>query len=212
MKQNILKAAILAAGFCCTVGCSDNDSDLTIYIPDAGTAVKANFYIEDEPYVQTFNVAVTPETYPQLTEYGLPNDAVVHLQADPGKVDEYNAKNGTEYELLPEAAYDLTEEVLVKAGTPKSEEAVITVHAKGNIEAFKEYQGLVSAARKHYFGGGSGSRSLLSDHLLHLQRFDGCQQHGVARPHRMGSIECFVRRAERGRLGTQRTERSLSGW
>ena len=49
MKQNILKAAILAAGFCCTVGCSDNDSDLTIYIPDAGTAVKANFYIEDEP-------------------------------------------------------------------------------------------------------------------------------------------------------------------
>lgn len=118
MKQNILKAAILAAGFCCTVGCSDNDSDLTIYIPDAGTAVKANFYIEDEPYVQTFNVAVTPETYPQLTEYGLPNDAVVHLQADPGKVDEYNAKNGTEYELLPEAAYDLTEEVLVKAGTP----------------------------------------------------------------------------------------------
>ena len=139
MKQNILKAAILAAGFCCTVGCSDNDSDLTIYIPDAGTAVKANFYIEDEPYVQTFNVAVTPETYPQLTEYGLPNDAVVHLQADPGKVDEYNAKNGTEYELLPEAAYDLTEEVLVKAGTPKSEEAVITVHAKGNIEAFKEY-------------------------------------------------------------------------
>ena len=48
MKQNILKAAILAAGFCCTVGCSDNDSDLTIYIPDAGTAVKANFYIEDE--------------------------------------------------------------------------------------------------------------------------------------------------------------------
>ena len=39
MKQNILKAAILAAGFCCTVGCSDNDSDLTIYIPDAGTAV-----------------------------------------------------------------------------------------------------------------------------------------------------------------------------
>ena len=35
MKQNILKAAILAAGFCCTVGCSDNDSDLTIYIPDA---------------------------------------------------------------------------------------------------------------------------------------------------------------------------------
>lgn len=43
MKQNILKAAILAAGFCCTVGCSDNDSDLTIYIPDAGTAVKANF-------------------------------------------------------------------------------------------------------------------------------------------------------------------------
>ena len=56
-----------------------------------------------------------------------------------GKVGEYNAKNGTEYELLPEAAYDLTEEVLVKAGTPKSEEAVITVHAKGNIEAFKEY-------------------------------------------------------------------------
>lgn len=101
--------------------------------------MKANFYIEDEPYVQTFNVAVTPETYPQLTEYGLPNDAVVHLQADPGKVGEYNAKNGTEYELLPEAAYDLTEEVLVKAGTPKSEEAVITVHAKGNIEAFKEY-------------------------------------------------------------------------
>ena len=81
--------------------------------------------------MQTFNVAVTPETYPQLTEYGLPNDAVVHLQADPGKVGEYNAKNGTEYELLPEAAYDLTEEVLVKAGTPKSEETVITVHAKG---------------------------------------------------------------------------------
>ena len=41
--------------------------------------------------------------------------------------------------MRPEAAYYLTEEVLVKAGTPKSEDAVITVHAKGNIEAFKEY-------------------------------------------------------------------------
>lgn len=43
MKQNILKAAILAAGFCCTVGCSDNDSDLTIYIPDAGNCRESQF-------------------------------------------------------------------------------------------------------------------------------------------------------------------------
>lgn len=89
--------------------------------------------------MQTFNVAVTPETYPQLTECGLPNDAGTSASPDPGKVGEYNAKNGTEYELLREAACDLTEEVLVKAGTPKSGEALSTVHAKGNIEAFKEY-------------------------------------------------------------------------
>lgn len=59
MKQNILKAAILAAGFCCTVGCSDNDSDLTIYIPDAGTAVKANFTLKT-------SLTYRPSTLPLL--------------------------------------------------------------------------------------------------------------------------------------------------
>lgn len=63
MKQNILKVVILVVGFCCIVGCSDNDSDLIIYIFDVGIVVKVNFYIEDELYVQIFNVVVIFEIY-----------------------------------------------------------------------------------------------------------------------------------------------------
>lgn len=139
MKRNSIKATLLVVALLCTIGCSDNDSQSTIYIPDAGTAVKALFYIEDEPFIQPFTVAVTPESYPQLTEYGLPNDAVIHLQADLNKVSEYNQKHSTDYEALPEAAFSLTTEIQMKAGKPKSEPAAVTLRAKGNIEPFKEY-------------------------------------------------------------------------
>lgn len=139
MKRQFVKMAVWAAGLFCLTGCADGDSRQTIYIPGAGAVVKANFYIEDEPYVQPFTVAVTRETYPQLTEYGLPADAVVYLEAEPDLVAGYNARNGTSYEMLPADAFSVSPQVVIKAGHSESEPAAVTVRAEGNIEAFKEY-------------------------------------------------------------------------
>lgn len=118
--------------------CSDDDSSGAIYIPNAGTAVKANFYIEDEPYVHTFNVAITADHYPQITPVSLPNDVTVTLQADLSKVTEYNEKNNTEYIPLPESGFTLASSVVIKSGE-SSGPASITVSAKGNILPFTEY-------------------------------------------------------------------------
>lgn len=147
MKPNILQTLLLTAAFgLLFAGCDDDESAGAIYIPDAGTAVKANFYIEDEPYVHQFNVAITASHYPQLTPVGLPNDVTVALTADLGKVAEYNEKNGTDYTPLPEAALDLTPSVVIKAGESTSAPASITLDAKNNIQPFTEYLLPVSIA------------------------------------------------------------------
>lgn len=140
MKTNIFTKWIgVVALLLAFAACSDDDHTGGIYIPDAGTAVKANFYIEDEPYVQTFNVAITSTHYPQLTSVALPNDVIVNLEADLEKVDAYNQKNGTDYAPMPEASFSVSREVIVRAGESASEPASITVSAKNNIQPFTEY-------------------------------------------------------------------------
>ena len=140
MKRNIFKSICWSLGLLVTLSaCSDDESDNTIYIPNAGTLVKVNFYIEDEPHVETFTIKVTPEKYPDLNPSGLNADAIVHVEADPDKVAEYNAAKGTDYPILPVGSYTVSSTAVIKAGTVESEPVTITVNAKGNVEPFIEY-------------------------------------------------------------------------
>ncbi len=141
MKRNIfLSAACLSLGLLLAFSaCSDDESSNGIYIPNAGAIVKVNYYIEDEPHVETFTVKVTPEHYPDLNPVGLSADATIHLEASPDKVAEYNAAKGTDYPVLPAAAYTVSATTVIKAGTVESEPILITLNAKGNVEPFIEY-------------------------------------------------------------------------
>ena len=130
-------AAMLIAGAMCA--CSDGGSDNSVYIPNAGALVKANFYITDEPDVRTFTVKLTPQSYPDLNPSGIDSDAIIYLCADPEKVVDYNLLHNTDYDCLPEGCFTVSESVKMLAGESESEPAVITVNAKGNIEAFREY-------------------------------------------------------------------------
>ena len=70
MKQNILQTisgCLLGTLLLALPACNDNDGTHTVYIPNAGTLVKVNYYIEDEPHVETFTVKVTPNSYPNQT-------------------------------------------------------------------------------------------------------------------------------------------------
>ena len=141
MKRNIFQLICWSLGVLLFLSaCSDNDgSDNTIYIPNAGALVKVNFYIEDEPYVETFTVKVTAKHYPDLNPTGLSTDATIYLEADPDKVAEYNATKGTNYPVLPSSAYTVASSTVVKAGKVESEPISITINSKGNIEPFTEY-------------------------------------------------------------------------
>lgn len=140
MKRNIYQSICWSLGLLLAFSaCSDDESDNTIYIPNAGALVKVNFYIEDEPYVETFTVKVTPESYPDLNPAGLATDATVHVEASPEKVSEYNAAKGTDYPVLPANSYTVSSTTVIKAGTVESEPIAITVNAKGNVEPFIEY-------------------------------------------------------------------------
>lgn len=130
-------AVMLASVAMCA--CSNDDSDNTVYIPNAGALVKANFYISDEPDVRTFTVKLTPQSYPDLNPVGIASDATIYIAADPDKVEDYNLLHNTDYECLPEGSFTISESVIMPAGESESEPAVITVDAKDKIEAFREY-------------------------------------------------------------------------
>lgn len=136
LKLRHMAVLLMAATMC---GCSDGDSDNTVYIPNAGAIVKANFYITDEPDVRTFTVKLTPRSYPEVNSVGISSDATIYLAADPEKVESYNLLHNTDYPCLPEGSFSISESVMMHAGETESEPAVITVDAKDRIEAFREY-------------------------------------------------------------------------
>lgn len=128
----LMLAGVLAA-------CTDSDGDNTVYIPNAGAIVKANFYITDEPDVRSFTVKISPRTYPELSPAGADGEATIYLAADPEKVESYNLLHNTDYPVMPEGSYTVSESVALHAGESESEPAEIIVNAQGNIEPFKEY-------------------------------------------------------------------------
>ncbi len=136
-KFKLIAAAALMAG--AMASCSDNDGDATVYIPNAGAIVKANYYITDEPDVRTFTIKITPKSYPDLNPMGASSEATIYLAADPEKAESYNLLHNTDYPVLPAQAYTVSESVALHAGESESEPVTITLNAKGNVEPFTEY-------------------------------------------------------------------------
>lgn len=110
LKMKYIAVMLASVSMC---ACSDNDGDNTVYIPNAGSIVKANFYISDEPDVRTFTVKLTPQTYPDLNPTVIGADATIYLSADPDKVEDYNLLNNTDYECLPEGCFTVSESVVI---------------------------------------------------------------------------------------------------
>ncbi len=131
--------ALIAVAIASLTSCSDDAGNNAVYLPGAGAINKANFYITDEPDVRTFTVKITPESYPDLNPVTAGADATIYLAADPEKAETYNLLHGTDYPVLPEGSYKVSESVMMRAGESESEPATITVNAKDKIEPFVEY-------------------------------------------------------------------------
>lgn len=138
--SDIIKITLYAlTGIQLLTACNSSDNNATVYIPNAGAIVKANFYISDEPDVRTFTIKITPESYPDLNPKGASSEALIFLKADPAMVTTYNELHNTDYLVLPEGCYTVTESVKIEAGKNESEAASITVRSKGFIKPFQEY-------------------------------------------------------------------------
>lgn len=137
IEKNIIPVALLLAATLC--GCSDNSGDDTVYIPNAGAIVKANFYITDEPDTRSFTIKVTPRSYPELNAPGINSEATIYLAGDTEKVESYNLLHNTGYLPMPENSFTVSESVVMHAGSNESEPAYITVEAQGKLEPFTEY-------------------------------------------------------------------------
>lgn len=138
MNTKIFSTFLLSAMLIGASSCSNDDND-TVFMPDAQTIVKVNFFILDEPAINTFTIKVTPRTYPDLNPSGLPHDAKVYVMADPSKVESFNAQRGTKYQALPEGCYSVDSHGIIKAGKTESEPIAISIDAKGKIEQFTDY-------------------------------------------------------------------------
>lgn len=138
MNYRIFSALLLPVALFASTSCSNDDSD-TVFVPDANTLVKVNFYMQDKPAVNTFTVKVTPRSYPDFNTSVLDHDATVYVEADPAKVAAFNAQRGTAYEALPKGCYKVDPYGMIKAGKNESEPIAITLDAKGKIEQFTNY-------------------------------------------------------------------------
>lgn len=138
MNIKIFPTLLLSAVLLSATSCSNDDTD-TVFVPNAQTVVKVNFYIQDEPAVNTFTVKITPRTYPDLNPTGLDHDAKVYVEADPAKVADFNTQRGTHYKVLPSGSYKVEPYGIIKAGKVESEPIAIAIDAKGKIEQFTDY-------------------------------------------------------------------------
>lgn len=90
----------------------------------------------------TFNRRVTEQTkkFTAKLTYPVGVDVTVRLQINPSLADAYNAKNDTQYEVLPARHYKLTAEaVTIPAGKTTSSEAAIQFTGLDELEIDATY-------------------------------------------------------------------------
>lgn len=130
---------LLSAGFF-LAGCK-YDTDISnpgdyvkIYMPQAAEApAKRTFTMADTAQTIIFGAAYGGTDYPS-------RDIEVKFKADESLVTAFNAANGTDYEPLPAASYELMSSTgLIKKGALKTEPLKIKVRTKGVLEPFKQY-------------------------------------------------------------------------
>ncbi|NII27048.1 DUF1735 domain-containing protein [Pseudoflavitalea sp. X16] len=95
-------------------GLKTNNKDRFVAVINAyetrGINIQAVFTTPAEEQIQAFVLSLTGPAYDK--------DVQVTLAPTPALVADHNAANGTEYEVLPAAAYDLNPTVTIPAGQP----------------------------------------------------------------------------------------------
>lgn len=108
-KKAIWVAALSALSLCW--GCNDAKYDIienAVYLSDAETGTSKKVVVDDAGGSSTISVRMAK---------GLNHDVKVTLVANKEVLDSYNKKNGTEYVMLPEEFYSLSEKnITIKGG------------------------------------------------------------------------------------------------
>jgi endonuclease/exonuclease/phosphatase family metal-dependent hydrolase len=130
----VLTLCVLLTGCKYDTDVSNPGDYVKIYMPQASEA----------PARRTFTMADTAQTIIFGAAYGGPNypseKINVSFKVDQNLVSEFNAVNGTSYELLPANSYTLEKtSSVIEKGALKSEPLKIKVKTKGFLEAFKQY-------------------------------------------------------------------------
>lgn len=111
----------------------------------------------------TFNRKVTSQTKTFAVKLSYPseNDVKVSLKVDPSLISVYNAKNNTQYEMLPETYYQLSKDaVVIPAGKTTSEEVGIKFFKLDELEIDATYLCPLSIGGTEGVGVMDGSRTM----------------------------------------------------
>ena len=111
----------------------DGDKYSHLYMPQAvdSPASKRLFMLED---VQTLHYSAF------YSGYSAPNDINIRFEVRPELVQKFNEDNSTEYDFLPEGAWELeADQAFIPAGGCTTELMDINITTFGHIRPFKEY-------------------------------------------------------------------------
>lgn len=84
-----------------------------VYITGAANPVDLKIILNENPVIAYFTLSMV-SPYPIPAESGINNDVQVDLSIDEAAVQDYNAKNGKNYKLLPSSSYQLPSKVMIR--------------------------------------------------------------------------------------------------
>lgn len=124
-KKNIIRslfATLVVLSGSMLTSCENADMDAIdnrVYITEAASAQSAKIAVEEEGAKIAFTVRIAEP---------LTSDIKVKVKIDPSILVDYNAKNATSFEALPEQYYEFeSDDVVIKAGEVAAPQSVINV-------------------------------------------------------------------------------------
>lgn len=112
----------------------DKENYANLYIPQANTTPNyKNLLIKDGEQTISFSVYLGGVDNPV-------QDISVNVGFMPEMVDDFNSKNGTDYQVMPQGSYEfVNNDAVIVKGQPQSSPITIKVEAQGYMDAFTPY-------------------------------------------------------------------------
>lgn len=141
--KNILNTAIL--GTMLVIGVTSCKDEITIgesMVPDASTGVPAIYVAGEDGSNGTSAIEIHRTgsvSFKVMTASAQAASTNVKLSYDAAALDDYNDKNGTAYECLPESMASFNNNVTINAGSKESSPVTLSIESDGSLDPDKVY-------------------------------------------------------------------------